>query len=323
MVDAVSFHLPFWLEGKTFVANHLPKRTLLFTAASVLIIAVCLFIAAAFTGEAIADPNPFTVFGGIVIVSPCILIALAQYFGAFRHAPLGARIVSIAFYGVSAIWSLTLFGAAIEMLQLDFSVSLLGISLTFVAAGMFATALVLAIARANWHWANDVRTAIGPELFMPNGNRYSICELMVMMAAVAMMIATVAALTRHRPPNFAEHVDAAHAPFTLPPGATDISYCQGFRGTIAYEFTTNEAAFRTWVESGIGSLETQYSGTKVTEITYEFQIRRYHQLKSSSSPRVDPPITNGLYYAWTKEDKGIYAAFDRRTNRAYYQAHYH
>jgi hypothetical protein len=34
-------------------------------------------------------------------------------------------------------------------------------------------------------------------------------------------------------------------------------------------------------------------------------------------------INSGLSYSWSKEDRGVHAAFDRTTGRAYYQAHFH
>lgn len=34
-------------------------------------------------------------------------------------------------------------------------------------------------------------------------------------------------------------------------------------------------------------------------------------------------INDGLIYTWSNEDRGVQAAFDRTTNRAYYFAHFH
>ena len=58
-------------------------------------------------------------------------------------------------------------------------------------------------------------------------------------------------------------------------------------------------------------------------ITAPFKITCYSALSSELSGPDSITVTNGLCYEWYKEDRGIYAAFDRSTNRAYYSAHFH
>jgi hypothetical protein len=128
---------------------------------------------------------------------------------------------------------------------------------------------------------------------------------------------------RSTPPPYAEHVERADAPFSLPEGATDVSFCQGVRGMTAFEFTTDEEAFRKWVESGIGSSESQAANVPLSPITAPITITRYNALsKRLKGPR-SVTVNSGLHYRWSYEDGGIYAVFDSSTNRAYFYAYYH
>tara|TARA_Y100001933_G_scaffold215598_1_gene222344 strand:- start:179 stop:736 length:558 start_codon:yes stop_codon:yes gene_type:complete len=124
-------------------------------------------------------------------------------------------------------------------------------------------------------------------------------------------------------PRYAENVPVAEAPFGLPADATDVSFYQGFRGTIAYEFTIDETSFREWVADGIGSIESNASNTELEQITTPVSITRYN----AYSPELNGPdsitVNNGLYYSWSFEDRGVYAVFDSTTDRAYYFAHFH
>lgn len=143
------------------------------------------------------------------------------------------------------------------------------------------------------------------------------------MTVVAVISGLTSYFSRGTLPRFAENVDRSQAPRGLPPDATSISYCQGHRGMIAYEFTIDEDGFRRWVNSGIGSFESEAADVPIRPISEPFRIRRYYCL----SPELVGPefatITQGLYYSWSKEDRGVEAVFDSTKNRAYYHAHYH
>ncbi len=64
---------------------------------------------------------------------------------------------------------------------------------------------------------------------------FSMRELLVAVAAIACVTALVTYFVRSTPPRYAENVARDKAPFGLPAEATEISFCQGFRGTIAYD----------------------------------------------------------------------------------------
>ena len=109
----------------------------------------------------------------------------------------------------------------------------------------------------------------------------------------------------------------------MPDGATDVSYYRGFRGTRAFEFTIDEAGFRNWVSSGIGTIESNSAEVSLAEVTSAAKIVRYGDLSPEPDDPEEAVITEGLTYCWEKEDRGVYAMFDRTTARAYYFAHSH
>ncbi|MEZ6089903.1 MAG: hypothetical protein R3C05_18120 [Pirellulaceae bacterium] len=148
-------------------------------------------------------------------------------------------------------------------------------------------------------------------------------ELLVAVTAIACVPALAVYFVRSTPPRYAENVPRDKAPFGLPAEASDVSFCQGFRGTIAYEFAIKEDAFIEWVESGIGSVESDAAKVAIQPITAPYSIPRYSSLMATLTGPDSITIANGLYYAWSKEDRGVHAAFDRSTNRAYYFAHFH
>ena len=75
----------------------------------------------------------------------------------------------------------------------------------------------------------------------------SLREILAAIAAISLLTGLTASFIRSTPPRYAENVSVADAPFGLPADATDVSFCQGFRGTIPYEFTIDEMSFREWV----------------------------------------------------------------------------
>ena len=143
--------------------------------------------------------------------------------------------------------------------------------------------------------------------------RFSLRELLLVVTVVAVICGLTSYIARGTLPRCAENVDRSKAPFDLPLEATDISYARGYRGTIIYEFTIDEDGFRKWVNSGIGSLESQSADVPLRPISSPVRIYRYNGQFAT--------IKQGLYYSWSKEDRGVDAVFDSTANRAYYCAH--
>jgi hypothetical protein len=153
--------------------------------------------------------------------------------------------------------------------------------------------------------------------------RFSRRDVLAGLSVLAFVAALVFCVVKSTPPMYAEHVSRDEAPVKLPPGARDVSYCQGFRGTIAFEFTIDEDQFVEWVQSGIGSLESNAADVPLKPIAEPFTITRYYALTKELEGPDFATIKDGLSYRWTKEDRGVSAAFDRGAGRAYYFAHFH
>lgn len=268
----------------------------------------------------VVEPNPFTMLGSLVILPLSIVLAAHQYRGTFRLVPSAAKTTSVLLYifgGFLLFAGVTTAGEAVVE----------GVSMRLFASFLFpmfgAAALSLAAGRMNALCSAKLRADLATGATSPRQSGFTLRELLLVVGVLAIMTGITAQFIGSAPPTFAEHIDAAAAPVELPDGATDVSYCRGHRGTIAYEFTIDEARFRDWVSSGIGSIEAQSAGIPLQEITSPFTIKRYYLYSSELSGPYDVTIASGLSYTWSKEDRGVYAAFDRTTGRAYFHAHYH
>ena len=148
-------------------------------------------------------------------------------------------------------------------------------------------------------------------------------EILAMITVIAVVMALAAYFIRTSPPQYAENVSRDEAPFGLPACARDVSFCQGQRGTIAFEFAIDERGFIDWVKSGIGSFESEAAQIPLREITTPQKIHRYHLLVPGRTGADSITVSSGLYYHWSEEDRGVTAIFDRATRRAYYFSHSH
>lgn len=306
--------------GGHLMTNSYPRPSKLLTTVSVLVIAGNLFLLSAFIAANVVEPNPFAMMGGLFILPLCVLMAAQQYRGTFRRVPSAAKTTSVLLYifgGFLLLGVVTSTGEAVlEGVSLRLMTSIL-IPMLIVASAS------IAIGRMNALWAQRVRAVVatGAEAAVRRG--FSVRELLLAVGVVAAMTGITLQFIRSAPPWYAENVDASAAPFGLPVGARNVSYCKGYRGTITYEFTIDESAFRKWVDSGIGSIESESAGIPLREITSPFVITRYYAYSSELNGPNDITVKTGLYYSWSKEDRGVYAAFDRTNSRAYYHAHFH
>jgi len=117
------------------------------------------------------------------------------------------------------------------------------------------------------------------------------------------------------PPRIGEHVSRGECPLSLPENASDICYYlrAPFGPSSAYEFSTDESSFRKWAHS---------KGWDVREITGEpVSLARYSLLIAGEDEFGYIEISNGLVYHHSEEDRGLYVAFDRGGQRAYYAYH--
>jgi len=307
-------------HGGRVITNSFPQPSKLLAAISALTIAGNLFLLAAFIAANVVEPNPFAMMGSLFVLPLCGLMAAQQYRGTFRRVPSAAKTTSVLLYifgGFLLFALITSTGEAVlEGVSLGFMASIL---IPMLVAASFS----IAIGRMNALWSQRMRAALASGAVAPAQRGFSFRELLLAVGIIAALTGVASQFIRSSPPWYAENVDASAAPFGLPVGATEVSYCKGYRGTIAFEFTIDESAFREWVNSGIGSIESESAGIPLREITSPYVITRYH----AYAPKLDGPnditVNTGLYYSWSKEDRGVYAVFDRATSRAYYHAHCH
>ncbi|MCE9553526.1 MAG: hypothetical protein K8T91_09155 [Planctomycetes bacterium] len=262
--------------------------------------------------------DPCSLIGGCIMLPWPLALGIQQYRGTFRRNAKAGHTSAISLFVIGGLGCLILvaFGAQLGLRGRHLWLrDLLPIGL----GSMFA----FLAGRANLQWARLLRTETSTPASSPQGMRFSLRELFLAVTLVAVIAALVTSFVKAIPPRFAEHVDVAQAPFGLPPEAKDVSYFQGYRGTIAYEFTIDEAGFRRWVESGIGSIEAKSANVSLEPIEGSHTISTYHALTSALPGPEKVTLTDGLYYGWSKEDRGVHAAFDRVRQRAYYFAHYH
>ena len=258
--------------------------------------------------------------GGVLIAPLFSVLAVQQYRGTFRGVPSAATTASVIQYG----WGgLLLFGVATtagEAMADSIAVSFLA----SVLVPMFLSAsFSLVSGRMNALWARCLRTAFCAGAARPIQRGFSLRELILAVTVIAAMTAITTPLIRTAKPKFAEHIHAADAPFHSPAGATDVSYSRGFRGTVAFEFTCDELAFRDWVVAGIGSIEARAAAVPIREISSSHTITRYYAYASQLNGPTEIAVNSGLFYSWSREDRGVHAVYDRATGRGYYHAHYH
>jgi len=291
-----------------------PKPAPLLVATSAVVIAFSLFLVSVAIAAFTVTWDPCSLIGGAIILPLPAALAVQQYRGTFRRIPAAALTAAILLFIVGGFAGFAFAAAFGEIAMGGGELPWFGLLFPMLATsvvGLFGGWL-------NLRWRRRL-----PENVTDIGYRFSLRETLAAVAVICLLTGLTSSLIRSTPPRYAENVSVAEAPFGLPPNATDVSFCQGFRGTIAYEFTIDEASFRQWAADGIGSIESNASDTKIQPITDPESITRFNRL----SPELVGPdsitVNSGLHYSWSFEDRGVYAVFDSTTNRAYYYAHFH
>lgn len=297
-----------------------PKPSVVLLAFSLLVLIACVFLISVALVMFAARWDPFSLFAGVIVLTLPAVLATQQYRATFRQNGKAAYFSAVVLFIISGCAFFAFVTTLGDMLlhgvrRLPW-IGLLLPMLTIGVVGCLAGWLDLRWSRRLSTFTPTAVNAAGPV-------RFSIRELLVAVTAIACVTWLVDHFVRSTPPRFAENVSVDQAPFGLPAQARDVSFCQGFRGTIAYEFTIDEDDFIAWVDSRIGSTESYAANIPLREVTGPYEIRRYCALSSTLAGPDSKTITNGLHYHWSKEDRGVYAAFDRATNRAYYFAHFH
>jgi hypothetical protein len=294
-----------------------PKPSLVLAIFSAAVVVASLFVASMALAMLFVTWNPCSIVSGLMLLPIPVFLGLNQYRGTFRRSRRGATIAGcflVVFGSLQALIATVNLG---EMLIGGVRVPWLG----FILPLACASGLAFVAARQNFAWSRQLQRRPPAEEHSLARHRFSLRELLLAVAAIAFVVSVVTSFVRTNHLQFAEHVSRAEVPFSLPHGAHDVSYCQGFRGTIAYEFSINEPGFVDWVASGIGSLESESYNVPLKPIVAPYTIRRCYSLSRDFNGPESVTIASGLYYHWSQEDRGVYAAYDRTTGRAYYYFH--
>ncbi len=295
----------------------IPKRSWALYATTAFVLAACLFFISVAAGSLASSWDVCSVISGALVLPIPVFLEVEQYRATFRFNARAARHAGIFLAVISGVlW----FGGATNAYE---AVMAGWHSNYWWPLGILFGAAVLNTLAAwiNFRWGRRLRDADARGALADRRKRFSRRELLLALAAVSITATTVGYAILTTPPQYAEHVTANVAPMSLPKGARDISYARQSRGLNACEFTCEEGAFVEWVESGIGSIESNASGNTVQPITSTYSILRYTALMPRGTMRERMPIENGLYYEWSHEDRGVYAAYDRTTGRGYYYSH--
>jgi len=254
-----------------------------------------------------------------------VALAISQYLAVFRRNVKSATIAAVLLFCPGGLAGLVFVMTAGEIGMEGMK----GIDLVpgFLLLPILVpcTASVL-LGWINWRWRETMKASAHDSPGESSGLRplqFSLRELLAAVTVLAVVMGLAAYFSKPAQPRYAEHVDQSRAPSSIPDGASDISFCHGYRGTIAYEFTIDEQGFRDWVNSGIGSLESEAARVQIEPIKGPHKIYRYCCLTSELIGPDEATVTQGLHYSWSKEDRGVHAVFDSVANRAYYFAHSH
>lgn len=296
-----------------------PKRSISLILLSVAVLASCVLLISGAIAMFTITWDPCSLIGGVIVLPLPAALAIQQYRGTFRYNAKAASISCVLLFIVAGFALIAFTMTLGEMIVEDVRIPWRSLILPMLATGVVAGAS----AWINLSWSRRLRRSAASDAHTADRVWFSMRELLVAVTAIACVTALVTYFVRSTPPRYAENVARDKAPFGLPAEANEISFCQGFRGTTAYEFTIDEKGFVEWVESGIGSLESDAANVSIQPITVPYSIRRYNSLTANLTGPDSITIANGLYYDWSKEDRGVYAAFDRTNNRAYYYAHFH
>lgn len=295
-----------------------PKPTKYLFISSLVNIVGALFLTSCSLASIIAAPwDACAVIAAGFLTPVSVGIGISQYLGVFHRNQTSAETVGVI---LSVIGALLLFGVFNYLNESIKDPSILHawmIQVCLAALGLFFALC----GWANLAWSRLLKTAADSPEKSPKPGTFSRWDRTAALLATTFVVIATSLMISTIPPEFAENVEYTRPPFDIPVGATSISFCQGSRGTIAYEFSIDEAGFREWLQKKIDSMGPMNSRNSIEPITSTFTMKRYVSLKRELKGDPNISISDGLRYSWHKEDQGKYAAFDRTKKRAYYHSH--
>lgn len=278
-------------------------------ASSILVIGSCLFMTSLAISALAVTWDPCSMVGGAIVLPFFVVLGIDQYRGTFCRSRTAAGRAAILLFVPSGLMTFGFVTTVGEVIQKKAFIpwSLLAV-LSAIAVGTFLAGWL----NRRWSRQLPVLPAAGTSF------RFSRREVAVAAIAIAVLVAITTCFVRTRGPRFAEHLDRDAVPFYVPPGASDISYCHGFRGCITYEFSIDEAGFRKWIDSDIRACNPDWAKSLIEPITRPVPVTRYKMGASGAVEYEVIQVSEGLGYFWYHEDQSIRAVFDAGANRAYY-----
>ncbi len=295
-----------------------PKPTIWHRTMSLLGIAVGLYLLAA-SISAFAIPGASCATAGGLALGPLgMLLAVLQYRATFCAAPRATHVAAVLSFIVAGLALLGGIGAFVQIASVgamppSFVIWLLGAGLAMGVNGWLNL-------RRSRRLRDASAISRGDKAAL---RRFSPRDAAAIILGVAITAGIVAYQIHTSPTRLGENVSIDDAPRYLPRQATNISYCIGSQGQIAAEFDIGEAAFTQWVEAGFGTHESNAANVPLREIEGSYKIHRYYLIAHELDGPASVEIGNGLYYDWSVEDRGVYAAYDRGRGRAYIHIHSH
>ena len=287
-----------------------PKPSRRLVVASVVVILAAEFVLAAILAVSITDHDNFFAMGGaVLLLSPVALVAIKQFRGTFRYEASAAKTAANFLMGFSLLLMVAYFAITGEGLMQTQAIGFYAVALSpLLLVGL----LFFLSSRWNRVWSHELRNSEA------RAREFGRPDVMFLAASGAAIAIASFCLVTTTPPRFAVEQTAENVSFDTPDGARRIAHARTANGSFAFECETDEESFRRWVAGGIGSWESNASGTKLEEISEEFSIPTYRNLLPDGRLAHETVIRHGLVYNWLKGDRCVEAVYDRESGKAYY-----
>ncbi len=234
----------------------------------------------------------FTFSSLIMIPWPTILV-IQQYRGTFRNN------------GSAAAWATVLTSFPLSI------VALAGAGILFQDPNwktvLIFAALMIGITTvqlSNWLWWRILSRTAAAGLIPPNNAQFSVRELLLGIAIVAVILAVGIPLTK---PLEGHNVAPDATPLSLPEASSSVTYQYASYFT-RYECTVDEEHFLQWFAANYPESDLKPISGEVSR--YNFKTQRFES-------RV---LKNGWRYAWREGDQAETITYDRDDQRLYYDA---
>jgi hypothetical protein len=251
----------------------------------------------------------------------CLPFALAtgllQYHAVFRHGATSAKWLAgilIPTHGLLLLATLVMTSESRPCTLKEWAI----FGAIFCLGAFGVTCGIL-----NLRWASYLRACASHGVAIERQPliQFSLWRLSGWTVAVAVCAGTTYWFVSQIPPRYGENVTAAEAWLDLPDAATDACFWRWQRGRIAYEFTIDEAGFRSWVELLIRQEDAKIEQVSIARIDEPYDIMRYCRFRTSAEEGGYATVSRGYYVQWSKSSWFPHAVYDLDARRAYYDGY--